>query len=120
LKPFADVSTQTIGELGVNNAWPGVLSTVRSHFHSNLRDFHRRDGQLRFTSLSYRPDFLYTLDLPVVWWSPELPNMTARRAGSSGAGSSTYLLTDDVGHFVVHDQPAPVKEVVRRWIGDIG
>ena len=46
--------------------------------------------------------------------------MTARRAGSSGAGSSTYLLTNGVGHFVVHDQPAPVKEVVRRWIGDIG
>lgn len=75
--------------------------------------------QLRLIPSPYQSAFLDAPDVPVTWSSSALPNATVRAIGER-AGDFTYLLMDDAGHFVTHDQPALVKEVVRRWVRNVG
>ncbi|EKM53883.1 uncharacterized protein PHACADRAFT_209728 [Phanerochaete carnosa HHB-10118-sp] len=90
-----------IGKLDANCAWPGVLST------------------LRLLPSPYQAAFNDAPDLP---WSGH--NATVRAVGgqgegSTGAGAFTYVLMARAGHFVTHDQPALVREIVRRWVANV-
>lgn len=89
-----------IGKLDANCAWPGVLST------------------LRLLPSPYQAAFNDAPDLP--WPGHEATVRAVRgKKDPEGAGAFTYVLMAHAGHFVTHDQPALVKEIVRRWVADV-
>ncbi|EKM51075.1 uncharacterized protein PHACADRAFT_103966, partial [Phanerochaete carnosa HHB-10118-sp] len=93
-----------IGKLDANCGWPGVLST------------------LRLLPSPYQSSFNDAPDLP--WPGHEA---TVRAVGNSsdsdgsgkGAGVFAFVLMARAGHFVTHDQPALVREIVRRWVANV-
>ncbi|GJE95373.1 carboxypeptidase [Phanerochaete sordida] len=93
-----------VGKLDANCGWPGVLST------------------LRLLPSSYQSAFN---DAPDLTWPGHAATVRAvARAsdehGAKGAGAFAFVLMDHAGHFVTHDQPTLVKEIVRRWIANVG
>ncbi|GJE95377.1 carboxypeptidase [Phanerochaete sordida] len=93
-----------IGKLDANCAWPGVLST------------------LRLLPSPYQSAFNDAPDLP---WPGHAATvravaLTTDNEGRQGAGAFTFILMDHAGHFVTHDQPTLVKDIVRHWIANVG
>lgn len=87
-----------IGAQDANCPWPGTLSTLK---------------QLQSP---YQDAFLSTQD--VLWDSGLNQTVTIRQVGK-GAGDFTYILIDQVGHFVTHDQPKLARTIADHWIRNI-
>ncbi|KAF8581120.1 alpha/beta-hydrolase [Ramaria rubella] len=66
---------------------------------------------LKLLPSPYQDRFLNAPDVP---W-PSAGEATVRVVGE-GAGDMTYILIDDAGHFVTHDQPALSKKIIEHWI----
>ncbi|KAJ6520714.1 alpha/beta-hydrolase [Mycena vulgaris] len=85
-----------VGAQDANCAWPGVISFLNA-IQSPFQD-----------------EFLRAADVP---W-PTAEDATVRVVGD-GAGSMTYILIAQGGHFVARDQPTLVKSIVEHWVENV-
>jgi len=82
-----------VGAQDANCAWPGVFSF------------------LKLLRTPFQDAFINAPDVP---W-PTKEEATVRVVGE-GAGSMTFILVAQAGHFTVKDQPALAKRIVEHWI----
>ena len=111
-----------IGKVDANCAWPGVLSTVRPTRKHCYAPAQVKRTQLRLLPSQYQSAFNDAPDLP---WPGHAATvravaLTTDDDGRTGAGAFAFVLMDHAGHFVTHDQPTLVKDIVRHWIANVG
>ncbi|KAK7048758.1 Alpha/Beta hydrolase protein [Favolaschia claudopus] len=87
-----------IGAQDANCAWPGIISF------------------LRLLQSPFQEEFLRAPDVP--WPTADSEDATIRVVGD-GAGNMTYILVQQAGHFVAHDQPELVKSIVEHWVRNV-